>query len=372
MPRIDCKHFCGVLNVKLPDDEAAPIMAKWVAFLESLVAAPAGSPLRPSQRNRFTGVMGQAEKGAECGTNHVQFYFQLKANVNVGKWRKAADPEKDTPAFAGSGFCLWWQCMLDDNYDGPRPKILPCVGSSDHNITYCTKDDTSADLVPAFRVGDIIDIPAVNKGKGQGSRSDLEDVKTAIDQGASWEDVQEMFFGDAAKYHNFFRQYISNQQNKKARVEMSDNMKEAVLRPWQQAILDILEGPINAREILWVWEALGNVGKSWFAKYLTTAKNALILTTGKRADLIHIFREHLDVDIVIFDLSRTSEDTSDSVVYELAEKLKDGHLLATKYDSCSLWFKPKHVLVMANYQPNNLKLSLDRLKVHHVAVPGPN
>ena len=100
---------------------------------------------------------------------------------------------------------------------------------------------------------------------------------------------------------------------------------------------------------------------------------ALILQVGKKTDLAHILQKSImDTKLVIFDLTRSSEDTSVKVVWELAESLKDGYLQTTKYDSMSIRFDPKHVLILSNYPEQRVDangkttLSRDRWQVVHL------
>lgn len=106
------------------------------------------------------------------------------------------------------------------------------------------------------------------------------------------------------------------------------------------------------------------------ATYLMALKNALVLEAGKRTDLIHIFSKYPS-RIVIFDLSRTNEATEERKhfldgIYNLAEQLKNGRLISTKYDGEPLLFPTPHVIFFANFEPDYTKWSADRYLVTHL------
>ena len=71
---------------------------------------------------------------------------------------------------------------------------------------------------------------------------------------------------------------------------------------------------------------------------------------------------------VLFDLSRTTEVTEDSKhrldgIYSLAEDLKNGRVVSTKYDSKTIFFPIPHVIFFANFEPDFTKWSADRYNV---------
>ena len=56
--------------------------------------------------------------------------------------------------------------------------------------------------------------------------------------------------------------------------------------------------------------------------------------------------------------------TEADVNYEVLEKIKDGQIFASKYDSTELQFKtPNTVIVFSNDRPNIKQLALDRWKI---------
>ena len=49
---------------------------------------------------------------------------------------------------------------------------------------------------------------------------------------------------------------------------MEAEYKDVVWKPWQQQVLDIINGPVDKRKVHWFYEIDGNTGKSFLAKYI--------------------------------------------------------------------------------------------------------
>jgi len=128
----------------------------------------------------------------------------------------------------------------------------------------------------------------------------------------------------------------------------------------------------HARQITWIWSSAGNTGKSTMATYLGALKEACVLETAKKQDLAYIFAQK-PAKIVVFDLSRTLAPDDDGRskldhLYALAESLKNGHLVSTKYQSTSLYFARPHVVFFANFGPDMTKWSSDRYVVREITL----
>ena len=74
-------------------------------------------------------------------------------------------------------------------------------------------------------------------------------------------------------------------------------------------------------------------------------------------------------DIFLFNVGKAQ--TSNEVNYEVLEKIKDGRILASKYDSKELKFKtPNIVVVFSNDKPDVKQLALDRWKIFSIINEG--
>lgn len=203
--------------------------------------------------------------------------------------------------------------------------------------------------------------------RGQGQRTDLEDLQEAIKQGESWTELSHNHFTTLAKYSKFAREYFNLVKQENVMEKLKESLDNVELRAWQKGILDICEEEAHNRKVMWFWESEGNVGKSWMAQYLQVMKNAILLQPMKKSDMVHILSKTIhQSDIVIFDLTRSSEEGSVKVVYEVIEMIKNRHICSGKYDSDSFNFSKKHVIVFSNYAPDMSALSADRWKIVHL------
>ena len=139
------------------------------------------------------------------------------------------------------------------------------------------------------------------------------------------------------------------------------------LRPWQQSLLEYIK-PTD-REVIWVRGIKGNEGKTWFQQFLKERYGWSKAVTGmdikaKNSSLCHALRKRslATSDIFLFNVGKAK--TEADVNYEVLEKIKDGQIFASKYDSTELQFKtPNVVMVFSNDRPNIKQLALDRWKI---------
>jgi len=128
-----------------------------------------------------------------------------------------------------------------------------------------------------------------------------------------------------------------------------------VLKTWQQKVVDIITGAPDPRKIYWIWEPIGNVGKSWLAMFLASNHDATVVSSGKTADIAYAL-DHPTT--VVFDLSRT---VAEHVNYGVMENIKNGLIFSSKYESTTKTFAVPHVIVFANWPPQHGVFSADRL-----------
>lgn len=135
------------------------------------------------------------------------------------------------------------------------------------------------------------------------------------------------------------------------------------LYPWQKNIENIyLEEP-DDRQIYWFWESTGNIGKSAFVKYMVVKYGVLFCNGGKHSDLINlVYNQNMeDCKCIIWDLPRS---TRGKVSYATLECVKNGMVCNTKYETGVKIFNPPHIIIFANYPPENPEeLSEDRWKI---------
>lgn len=127
------------------------------------------------------------------------------------------------------------------------------------------------------------------------------------------------------------------------------------LLPWQKVVVDLISKPPDDRTIIWIWDSLGNKGKSWLCKYLVMNKGAVLVEGSKKGVLNMALRN--PSSLYIYDLERSMEDR---VPYSSLEKLKNGLYMVDKYEGGMVCEDSPHVVVFANFKPDKSALSADR------------
>lgn len=151
------------------------------------------------------------------------------------------------------------------------------------------------------------------------------------------------------------------------RKSIVDPLHGKELYEWQKDVLDIVMGNVDARKVYWFWERVGNTGKSSLAKHMMMHYNCQVLD-GSSKDCFYSIKcyiESRDLDVVIFDLSRSQENR---VSYRAIEAIKNGMFFSGKYESSACIFNPPHVFVFANFGPDMNMLSEDRWDVRIVDI----
>lgn len=299
-----------------------------------------------NNRVRITCLAFQVEVGEDGNTPHIQGYLQTNLKTHT---YKLTDKLQE--------------------YFGVRPHVERCVGSSESNLAYVSKEATRKEgtLTHLFGTPRVI-----HASGGQGHRNDLLAVQTAINEGElSLDELREKFFNEFCKFDKFLTNYFVNRQQRLQRDSLRLSMNGSNWRfPWQQDLANAVMLTPQPRRISWWWEAQGNVGKSYMARYLALHCNAVVVTAMKKADMLHLLTKTLSgARCVVFDLTRTTEDGSVSVVYEVLEQLSNGFICSGKYDSTSLFLQPLHLIVFSNFAPDRSTMSADRWDVHHISNP---
>lgn len=261
------------------------------------------------------------EKCPETGRDHWQCYVQFRKKVRFGAVKAIF---------------------------GDSIHIEVSRGSDEDNFRYCTKDGDY------YQYG-----TRVNTAGGQ--RSDLSAACEAattmtLDQLMENEEHQQV----VARHMQYFRQLYANRASQAGKDAFKRALAGSDLRPWQSALLDIVKESPCDRKIYWCHDACGGTGKSFMAKYLVAFHDAIIYTNGKLADMACAYKHE---PVVIVDLARCAKDNMDHW-YQFMESLKNGVLFSSKYESTTKLFKSPHVIVFANFCPDEQerlsKLSADR------------
>lgn len=160
------------------------------------------------------------------------------------------------------------------------------------------------------------------------------------------------------------------------RIQKLDILPVDKFYPWQSRVLDIINEKICNRTIFWIWESVGNVGKSALVKHICHHKEAVICS-GKATDMKYMIakfieKKHYTPEIVIFDVPRSN---LQYISFQGIEEIKNGCFASTKYDCEMVLMNSPHIFIFANEAPwehmgygngNNPKMSLDRWMVYKI------
>lgn len=151
------------------------------------------------------------------------------------------------------------------------------------------------------------------------------------------------------------------------RRPLKDPLEGKELRRFQSMLINLVNSEPDDRTINWVYDPVGNAGKTSLTKHLCMKRpgDILYLCNGKASDLkygIYKFLENDKNDLyaVFIDLTRSIENY---VSYEAIESVKNGIFYNTKYESGMLIFNPPHVVILANFMPDLPMLSMDRWNI---------
>jgi len=165
---------------------------------------------------------------------------------------------------------------------------------------------------------------------------------------------------------------IYNQKGFMIPADLLEERKNMTLKPWQAQILNRIEESTNKRrDIFWVYDPIGNTGKTELcdhveAKY--TGECLIVAATGSLRDIADVIRNWMELGnvpkYVFIDLPRTYEDRDS--IYTILESVKNGRLTATKYKGANVNFRSPHVCVFSNFKPDVSKCSRDRWKLYEI------
>jgi len=216
-------------------------------------------------------------------------------------------------------------------------------GSPLENITYCTKDETRVDGPWIYG-----ELPSM----GRKETTAAVVAYFAENPDATVKEIASEFPVFAFHHYNKIEEMVC--RAKRHKVDFDD----FILRDWQSAVVEQVEGEADDRHIIWVTDLVGNRGKSKLAKFLVHTKDAVILS-GKLADMALVYKNN-QAPIVCFDVARAESNMVDHI-YGFAEKLKNGELNSGKYQSVSMSIKPPHVIIFSNKTWDRHRFSIDRV-----------
>lgn len=185
-------------------------------------------------------------------------------------------------------------------------------------------------------------------------------VATRILEGATFDDILEQEPGYVLSNKRKVEDLIEYTQQKRIKLDLASEFDEPFrFYRWQQTVIDKLDSQDN-RKILWVWESVGDRGKTTIGRYLVMKKGAVRFENGKSEHIAYAYNSE---PIVVMDFTKSYEGF---VNYSIFESFKNGSIFSPKYESKSKYFRPPKVVCFANFEPDLTKMGANRFEVYQV------
>lgn len=179
------------------------------------------------------------------------------------------------------------------------------------------------------------------------SVNNWESIDADIKGGMSWEELSSKYPEESIKYVGGLRGHYETH-----RPKYKYSLPEP-LRPFQEEILEYIKRPVNDTSILWIFDVVGNAGKSKLAGHLLSNCGFIVFGNGKTSDIAYAWNG----ENVVMDYSRSQQE---HINYGVLEDLKNGRIFSPKYQSATKFYKPIHLMVFANFMPDKSKMSLHK------------
>jgi len=192
----------------------------------------------------------------------------------------------------------------------------------------------------------------------QGSRTDLNGFKRRVEGYRRFNDIYDdpESLEVVAKYPRFARQLYNRTRPPPPQLELE-------LRPWQNRLVELLDGSPVKRRIIWVWSLASSTGKSTMLDYMISRKEVLVVQSSNINDVMYAYDEH---DIIWYNVPRSTP--LDAKFSSMLETLSDGGMIpSNKYESCNKRVNA-HIVVTCNRAPIKDRLP-DRIEEIHIEEP---
>lgn len=135
------------------------------------------------------------------------------------------------------------------------------------------------------------------------------------------------------------------------------------LRLWQCIMQKYLMMKPDDRTVVWVCDEKGNNGKTLLCKHMCTVHDAVYLNGPAKYmkyAVTQLVQQGTPPKILLLDLARSQEQF---VSYQGIEELKNGIFFNVHYEAQMVTYDEPHLVVFANFMPDQSKLSADRWKI---------
>lgn len=136
------------------------------------------------------------------------------------------------------------------------------------------------------------------------------------------------------------------------------------LYEWQKILRQklIVNAP-DKRTVTWIYDQIGNKGKSTFCKFMAFHHDAICVMGGAKKDILFHIINKTKREIILIDIPRSQRN---KISFSAIEQLKNGHIFSEKYESKDLMFKPPHIVIFSNFPPDMSQLSEDRWQIMNI------
>lgn len=228
---------------------------------------------------------------------------------------------------------------------GSRCHIEPMKSTLAAAIAYCHKEDPAP-----YQNGDK---PVTPSDKGQACKDLFKGVWLAAKEGRL-DDIPE----------KLRIVHIRNIEHIREKYGASKPVcPEIELKDWQVELCDKLAGEPDPRKILIYVDHKGGAGKTTLSKYLINKFDGVEMYSSAASK--DIACAVVCPKIALFDFARCN----DNIPWNAVEKVKDGIVFSSKYESHNKFFPTPHVVCFMNADLYVGKLSEDRLDVTTLSSP---
>lgn len=141
------------------------------------------------------------------------------------------------------------------------------------------------------------------------------------------------------------------------------------LNDWQCQLQEIWKHQ-NERQCDVLYNESGNIGKTYFAKYMQATHQAQYVPPMGDAQDLMAFALEKPAKAYIFDMPRCESVKQKKGMWSAVEQIKNGYLYDKRYKFRDAWIEPPRVLVMCNELPDMESLSADRWRIYTVEQMG--
>ena len=207
-----------------------------------------------------------------------------------------------------------------------------------------TESDFSSDsTINSYEISSMEREKIINK-----LRKDNEEYKYKMERGKLlYEEVNQQGIQEESLCQEY-KELLDIFRKQKKNIDIEN----VILRPWQESLLEYMNP--SDREIIWVIGVHGNEGKSWFQEFLESKFGWHRAVCGmdikmKKGNICHALRKRslMSTNVFLFDVGKSK--TFDEINYGVLEKIKNGRIVADKYNTAELkFYTPNIVVVFSN------------------------